>query len=30
MVDRLTRMRHFITTVILEAEELSDRFVEKV
>jgi hypothetical protein len=30
VVDRLTKMRHFIPTVTLEAEELADRFIERV
>jgi hypothetical protein len=30
VVDRLTKMRHFIPTVSLEAEELAERFIERV
>jgi hypothetical protein len=30
VVDRLTKMRHFIPTTTLEAEELADRFIERV
>lgn len=30
VVDRLTKMRHFIPTVGLSAEELADRFIERV
>jgi hypothetical protein len=30
VVDRLTTMRHFIATVTLETEELTDRYVKKV
>ena len=30
VVDRLTKMRHFIATVTLEANELAERFIEKV
>jgi len=30
VVDRLTKMRHFIATETLEAEELADRFIERV
>lgn len=30
VVDRLTKMRHFIPTVTMEADELADRFVERV
>ena len=30
VVDRLTKMRHFISTVTLEADELAERFIEKV
>ena len=30
VVDRLTKMRHFIPTVTMEPEELADRFIERV
>ena len=30
VVDRLTKMRYFIATVTLEANELVERFIEKV
>jgi hypothetical protein len=30
VVDRLTKMRHFIPTATLEAEELAERFIERV
>lgn len=30
VVDRLTKMRHFIATTSLEADELADRFIERV
>jgi len=30
VVDRLTKMRHFIATETLEADELADRFIERV
>ena len=30
VVDRLTKMRHYIATMTLEAEELADRFIDRV